>query len=205
MIDPTKYTGFLQHHVPDIIKWYQAGETQTDIAKKLNSLHGWEGSFPASAEMVRYILRRVGFDIPTKGLLTTPLLGSKYARMIEEKDVMISLPSLRGTGKGRPIDMGGPRDVWIEDEPMREAPDPYYYSRDHDKGPGMWCVRGPDGFEMTVPGLDKSVAYIIGKLLSGKLEEADQMLHDLVDLARLAPAFRKTMKDLNLLDDEDGR
>lgn len=55
--------------------------------------------------------------------------------------------------------------------------DPYHYARDHDQGPGAWCVYGPIGFKMTVPNLDKSTAYIIGKLLSGQNKEAAEMLN----------------------------
>jgi len=50
--------------------------------------------------------------------------------------------------------------------------DPYYYARNHEGGPGSWCVRGPLGFEMQVTNLDKNIAYIIRKLLSEKLEVA---------------------------------
>jgi hypothetical protein len=46
--------------------------------------------------------------------------------------------------------------------------DPYFCSRDHDAGPGAWCVRGPNGFKMTVDGLKKEQAFIIGKILSSK-------------------------------------
>ena len=57
--------------------------------------------------------------------------------------------------------------------------DDYYYARKHDDGPGAWCVRGPNGFEMTIPGLDKSVAYVIGKVLSGQFTDAREMLQSL--------------------------
>lgn len=57
--------------------------------------------------------------------------------------------------------------------------DPYHYARDHAAGPGAWCVYGPNGFKMTTPNLDKSVAYIIGKLLSGQYEDAARMLNDI--------------------------
>lgn len=48
--------------------------------------------------------------------------------------------------------------------------DPFYYSRDHDRGPGKWCVCGPRGFKITVG--DKSCALLLGKVLSGKWDEA---------------------------------
>jgi hypothetical protein len=57
--------------------------------------------------------------------------------------------------------------------------DAYYYARDHEAGPGAWCVRGPDGFKMTVPGLDKSAAYVIAKVLSGEYGDAAAMLDGL--------------------------
>lgn len=63
-----------------------------------------------------------------------------------------------------------------------EELDPYYYARDHEQGPGSWCVRGPNKFEFTIPKLDKGIAYIIGKLLSGKWEDAKSMLDSLVRL-----------------------
>lgn len=53
---------------------------------------------------------------------------------------------------------------------MSDEVEPYYYARNHDKGAGMWCVRGPNGFQMEVP--DKLLAYAIGKLLSGKSDDA---------------------------------
>lgn len=55
--------------------------------------------------------------------------------------------------------------------------DEYYYARDHAAGTGQWCVRGP-GLDMSVP--DKNLAYAIGKLLSGKIEDADSMAKDYV-------------------------
>jgi len=65
---------------------------------------------------------------------------------------------------------------------MSDDLDPYYYSRDHDAGPGCWCVRGPDGFRLVVPGLDKTVAAIIGKLLSERFADALPMVEVLVGL-----------------------
>lgn len=49
--------------------------------------------------------------------------------------------------------------------------DKYYYSRDHEQGPGSWCIRGPDGFKCTIPNLDKGQAFLVGKILSGKYKE----------------------------------
>jgi hypothetical protein len=63
---------------------------------------------------------------------------------------------------------------------IKDFLDPYHYARDHDAGPGMWCVYGPGDFKMTVPGLQKSVAFIIGKLLSKDYAAAKQMLDDLM-------------------------
>lgn len=52
--------------------------------------------------------------------------------------------------------------------------DPFYYSKALDGG---WCVRGPKNFEVAVG--DKSIAYILGKFLSGKTEEAAKMAKDM--------------------------
>ena len=54
--------------------------------------------------------------------------------------------------------------------------DPYFYSRDHDAGPGAWCVRGPDNFKMAHDRLTKDQAYAIGKVLSRKYGEALSMI-----------------------------
>lgn len=60
-----------------------------------------------------------------------------------------------------------------------QALDPYWYAREHD-GSG-WSVRGPDGFVIKKPDgpLDKNVAYIIAKMLSGKFADALDLLRDL--------------------------
>jgi len=62
---------------------------------------------------------------------------------------------------------------------MSEKLDPYYYAREHD-GSG-WSVRGPNGFviKLIEGALDKNIAYIIAKLLSGELTDALAMLRDL--------------------------
>ena len=59
---------------------------------------------------------------------------------------------------------------------MSEPADLYYYARNHDRGPGSWCVRGPNGFQMEVP--DKMLAFAIGKLLSGHTSAAANMVAD---------------------------
>lgn len=60
------------------------------------------------------------------------------------------------------------------------ALDPYHYARDHAAGPGRWCVMGPGGFKMTIPGLDKNQAYLIGKLLSRRYVDALRLLAGVV-------------------------
>jgi hypothetical protein len=83
------------------------------------------------------------------------------------------------------------------------AEDAYYYARNHDAGPGQWCVRGPNGFQMYLPDLDKNVAYIIGKLLSGNWNDARRMLDDLAGakssiattLSKLDGLYAKTEED----------
>ena len=44
--------------------------------------------------------------------------------------------------------------------------DKYYYARDHKAGPGMWCVRGPNGFELSGSLLQKGQAQQIAILLN---------------------------------------
>jgi hypothetical protein len=59
---------------------------------------------------------------------------------------------------------------------------PYYYARDDHNGRRAWFVRGPDHFEMTIPDLDKNIACIIAKLLSGEWRTAKEHLDSIVDL-----------------------
>lgn len=66
-----------------------------------------------------------------------------------------------------------------------ETADTFYYARDHVRGAGAWCVRGPGGFQVEVG--DKMAALILAKLMSGKTEEAASAARDyvkLVDFAR---------------------
>lgn len=66
-----------------------------------------------------------------------------------------------------------------DNETTAEPLDAYHYARDHDAGPGAWCVYGPSGFKMTKPRLQKSEAYVIGKVLSGRYGDAIRMLQTL--------------------------
>lgn len=60
--------------------------------------------------------------------------------------------------------------------------DPFTYARDHDAGPGCWCVLGPKGFKVVVN--EKNIAFMVGKLLSGKTEEAAEMAKDFLGYLR---------------------
>ena len=61
-----------------------------------------------------------------------------------------------------------------------DEPDSHYYAKDY--ATGAWCVRGDDGLYLSVSNMDKNIAYIIGKLLSGKLEDAKSLLDSCVRL-----------------------
>lgn len=54
----------------------------------------------------------------------------------------------------------------------------YHYARNHDAGPGQWAVRGPDGWEISGPKLDKLIALGIGLYLSGDDEKARKIRDD---------------------------
>ena len=54
--------------------------------------------------------------------------------------------------------------------------DTFIYARDHDAGPGSWCVVGPNGFKVVCN--EKNCAYILGKMLSGRFLEAERMARD---------------------------
>lgn len=82
------------------------------------------------------------------------------------------------------------------DEAVKAAGlDPFSYARDHAGGPGAWCVVGPNGFK--VPVGEKSVAYMVGKLLSGKTEEAERMAKNLAAYAESRPATSITYEGDN--------
>lgn len=57
--------------------------------------------------------------------------------------------------------------------------DPFCYAKARDGG---WCVRGPKNLEIAVG--DKNAAYMLGKLLSGKTEDAAKMAADFVGYMR---------------------
>lgn len=67
------------------------------------------------------------------------------------------------------------------DGKSRTTADPYTYARDHDRGPGQWCVIGPNDWKMHAPDLDKCRAYSIGKILSGEYGDAISMLQSLLE------------------------
>ena len=69
----------------------------------------------------------------------------------------------------------------MTDRDAMGAHDEFYYSRDHDGGPGAWCVRGPNGFMIRVD--DKNCAYILGKILSNRYSEADDMAQNVRESA----------------------
>ncbi len=58
--------------------------------------------------------------------------------------------------------------------------DKFTYARDHEAGPGSWCVIGPNGFKVVCN--EKNCAYMLGKLLSGQTSDAAKMAADFVRL-----------------------
>lgn len=105
MIDLDRYTGYLKPVTPLIVDLYQTGMSSRDIAAVL--YHHREFRYPPSAGMVHYILYRVG-AIP--GNQPPP---PKPPVRIRRQRVCWPSPS----NLGRPIDMGGPRDQWLEQSP----------------------------------------------------------------------------------------
>lgn len=70
---------------------------------------------------------------------------------------------------------------------LHRLPRPYYSSRDHSRGAGAWCVRGPNGYELSSPGLERTVSIIIASLLSGNSFSAKRELDDhICDLRRVS-------------------
>lgn len=69
---------------------------------------------------------------------------------------------------------------------MNESPfkdtDDFSYARDHDRGPGKWCVVGPKDFHVFCD--DKSMAAILGLLLSGNVAAAAEWAKEIADAVR---------------------
>ncbi len=65
--------------------------------------------------------------------------------------------------------------------PFKDTDD-FHYARDHDRGPGKWCVVGPKGFHVFCD--DKSIAAILGLLLSGNTVDAALWAKEIADRVR---------------------
>jgi hypothetical protein len=76
----------------------------------------------------------------------------------------------------------------------------YYCARYHNAGPGAWCVRGPDGFEMAVSNLDRSIGIVIANLLSGQFDAAKAKLDEWCAFKTLerAPAYDQAEECLRI-------
>jgi len=110
IIDTSRYYGYMSAHLDTIIRLYTEDWTPKDIADEL---------YDVSPTMIRYILKRIGFPIGEKPQTVSG--GLLRERLINECDQYLNLNTLevitiKRVNKGRPLDMGGPRDVWIEDE-----------------------------------------------------------------------------------------
>lgn len=117
LIDYTRYNGYLYKVLKDIVAAYQRGYTPRQIADDLiPRLTGYY----VSSSMVTYILRRVGAiqDCYTERSPQELRRIEINARLRHPE--WYGLPEHYGMSVeslGRPLDMGGPRDVWIEQSP----------------------------------------------------------------------------------------
>lgn len=69
----------------------------------------------------------------------------------------------------------------MDESPFKDTDD-FHYARDHDRGPGAWCVVGPKGFHVFCD--DKAIAAIVGLLLSGNSEAAVKWANEIAEEVR---------------------
>jgi hypothetical protein len=96
------YTGYLAPYTVQIVRAYRDGMSTQAIADCYNTSSG----------MIAYVLRRVG------------AMQDNYPARTPDELRRIELEARRNhpewfecSSKGRPIDMGGPRDMWINRDP----------------------------------------------------------------------------------------
>jgi hypothetical protein len=112
-----RYGGYLSPWVDKMLFLFGEGKTFTEIAESINVAvrHSLGNNYYfVSDAMVRYVLQRIR-AIPSPGKATpTPVVPPrKYI-------VQWTEPTTISWIRGRPIDMGGPRDVWIERDPWSD-------------------------------------------------------------------------------------
>lgn len=116
------YQGFLLPWVDQILREHKAGKMPREIARKLwPKVHAkflavgdpWFGGPVGLEANIRYVIHREGFS------LRKPL--GEAARLKRQRErIRAWMTPAREPSKptlGRPLDMGGPRDVWIERGP----------------------------------------------------------------------------------------
>ncbi len=95
------YQGFYEALVPEIVRLDNEFFTSGQIARHLSG----RVSPPISTGMVRYILERYGRPNPQPRKVRAEFFSAPRAWGIT--------PWKNWKPKSRPIDMGGPRDVWL--------------------------------------------------------------------------------------------
>jgi hypothetical protein len=106
------YDGYLKPHVPEIVALWKMGEPFAEIARRMKD-HFPNPRYGPSADMIRYVLARTGHLPKRVPPEHTPEVPPR--RYIVNWETTFPIRSL-----GRPIDMGGPRDVWIEADPWSD-------------------------------------------------------------------------------------
>jgi len=121
-IDRSRYTGYLISWVPKIEELWNSGSSCFEIAETLrrdvwDTTKTWYAQ-PCflKTENIKYILRRIGYVEPNLIPKTPEVKPRKYPWVDWEK-LLEKPPPGRSTYPGRPLDMGGPRDVWIGEDP----------------------------------------------------------------------------------------
>lgn len=125
---PERYTGYLKPWLGDIVQLYATGHQPRDIAERIqpavNQYKLGPYRYCVTDNMILYVLRRTGvYRAPRK-----PLTGREAERRLRQRAKLLSWfarPDFTilddiALSKGRPLDMGGPRDIWLEQSPWDE-------------------------------------------------------------------------------------
>jgi hypothetical protein len=143
-IRPERYQGYLRHWVYQIIELHDKGVSASEIAAELRPkvfARYHDPTYLPSSTLINYILDRVVVKRPPPrraSSLATDLTvypwriewekkeaarEARWNRIVDEwlaENQQRDYERIRRSNKGRPIDMGGPRDIWIDRDPWSD-------------------------------------------------------------------------------------
>ena len=119
-IDHSRYGGYLAPWIGEIERLWKEGYTCSKIAEILRrEVDKRTGYFPLAIN-IHYVLGRIGYyeNYRNPYPIITPVIPPR--RYWVDWRAMFRA-GLYMASKGRPIDMGGPRDQWIERDPWSDV------------------------------------------------------------------------------------